>query len=431
MLAAYIRYDYAIDRILSWINEIYPLNKYAITPEWIESSLANPNFLPNIPGNLRKKLINEYWTGKANARSNRVCNFTCILKPENFIAYIQSISTDIEPYFKVHIESTQPLETFIPKGMNIAKVVLGFWNYLSSSTQFVTIFIEPNLDIPFSLLDYQHDFITYNGREYSILPSFKQVINLDDIVQKSQFTKSIQSMQFLQTFYKNDTEISSARMDYAKRVRASASTGASAGAAASSYVEVSEDNSEQTEQIENSLTLLEIINNIRNGVCVIMPYTELAYPDTLVNIKEKIKKLNNLGLGIDSTVTLDRIITPQTKLDYYMYIQTPCQSKCKCKCKLDCNGHCNSDTSNTGNTGNTGKAGSTSCTRCNVVIESGELVCSTKCCQRPMHASCMLDLYLNEDSPHTTFKCDKCNLIRLDKHGRNTEILMGVCGLLL
>mgnify|MGYP003330847266 CR=1 FL=1 len=148
--------------------------------------------------------------------------------------------------------------------------------------------------------------------------------------------------------------------------------------------------------VDSSMALFEIVKNVRNGINVFMAYVEMEQCLEIIQTARKEQKEKNTKC----VLMFDKIISPRTKLDFLIKI-------------WDSMG------------GDITSGGMIGCAGCDVIIESGELVCSTKCCRRTMHPSCMLEQYLHEDCKHAEFRCDKCNVVRQDKYGRNTEMLMG------
>lgn len=108
-------------------------------------------------------------------------------------------------------------------------------------------------------------------------------------------------------------------------------------------------------------------------------------------------------------LVFDKFIAPCVKLDFQIKISGKSESRLDIESSI-------------------GVGVSSRCARCNGDIEFGEVVCSTKCCRRTMHSSCLLELYCHEDTPHSEFRCDTCSVSRKDKYGRNTEMLMWLSG---
>lgn len=344
LLCDEIRYENVRNQFITRINELYPPSQYSITTDWLNYAFASLDYLPDISlsARIHPSLVEN-------------CKFISVINQVNYRAYMQSIATNIEPYFAISVESNEVLESNLAFAVN--KVVLGFRNYLIHEPQFVTVYVVPELDIPYPLLEYQHDFITHNGREYSVLPSYYAAI-----------TPATPKNETSNRSHNHNRHESIARND-----------------------EIDID-------IDKSITLFEMINNIRNCVYVIMPHVNVD------DIKNQIKKFGKNGC-LFGEVMLDKIITPRVKLDYYISQFMSINASAVVSGNKTC------------------------CARCKVVIDAGDMVCSTKCCRRTMHPSCLLELYINDDTPHATFKCDKCQIKRLDKQGRNTEILMGMSGL--
>lgn len=153
----------------------------------------------------------------------------------------------------------------------------------------------------------------------------------------------------------------------------------------------------QDSNVDSSITLFEIVNNIRNGINIFMAHVdieecrELILAARNINISQKAKKEQK------QTMVFDKFISPRVKLDFYIKIRDISESISADVC---------------------------TCTRCNVAIESGEIVCFTKCCRQTMHSSCLLEIYCHDDTQHSQFRCDKCRVKRNDKYGKNTEMLM-------
>jgi hypothetical protein len=175
----------------------------------------------------------------------------------------------------------------------------------------------------------------------------------------------------------------------------------------------------QNASVDSSINLFEIVNNIRNGIAIFMAYVDMEECRELILAARNKDKYENQEKKIEhQSLVFDKFISPGVKLDFYIKIWKPTNnagSDAGIEASADAGADAGEDAS--------------ACPRCRckVVIESGDLVCTTKCCRRTMHPSCLLELYLPEDSKHSTFKCDKCIIKREDKYGRNTEMLMAHC----
>ncbi len=268
-----------------------------------------------------------------------------VINEADFHTLAQDIKNNVEQYFKIYLESNAILEN------NVIKFAVHFINDFVQNGQRIVFFINQTystttcgIPIPESELKHQHDFLTYDGNIYSVLDSYAN------------------HMLDAETYRDEGTN--------------------------------------QNNSIDNSVSLFEIVNNIRNGITVFMAYVEI---DDCI---QKILAARNIYLGKKekNIPVFDRFILPRVKLDYYIKIWK--------------------GSSDTGTT----EEANCICARCNVVIESDELVCTTKCCRQTMHSSCLLELYIPEDCKHSAFKCEKCNIRRRDdKYGRNTEMLLALC----
>lgn len=119
----------------------------------------------------------------------------------------------------------------------------------------------------------------------------------------------------------------------------------------------------QDSSVDVSLTLYEIVHYIRNGISIFMSYVEMEECVEIILASRNIYMTKNSKKEKKSLV-FDKFISPMVKLDFYIKIWVP--------------------TSEIGH-----KVFECPCSRCNVVIESGEMVCTTKCCRRTMHlAAC-------------------------------------------
>jgi hypothetical protein len=168
----------------------------------------------------------------------------------------------------------------------------------------------------------------------------------------------------------------------------------SSSASTSSYLDTS---------VDSLIILFEIVNNVRNGIVVFMSYAEIdGCIETILAARkqylEKLEQQEQSKKKEKSMLVFDKFISSSSKLDFFIKIFDT-------GCVMDV------------------------CVKCKVGIESGDIMCSTKCCRQTMHPSCMLELYLHENNKHATFQCDKCNIKRPDKYGRNTEMLMGLMDL--
>ena len=165
----------------------------------------------------------------------------------------------------------------------------------------------------------------------------------------------------------------------------------------------------QNSSVDSSINLFEIVNNIRNGIAIFMAYVDMEEcRELILAARNKNKYENQEKKTQHQSQAFDKFISPRVKLDFYIKIWKPTNNA-----SVEASADAGVDVCD--------------CPRCKVVIESGDLVYTTKCCQRTMHPSCLLELYCQEDTPHSEFRCDKCCIKRRDKYGKNTEILMGLC----
>jgi len=335
-----------IDKFNKRIEELYPSDKYNVTKEWSASAMSNPNFLPEYIGRFEDFPNTD--------------EFRIVIKNIDFYNMVKEISEKIQKYFTIKVESNAILETNTNTNTNTLKVIMRFSNYLIKEGQRIVFFVDQtdsttlcNILIPFTEIKYQHDYLTYDGKTYSVLDTYYNTIEKFNDVSR---TNSI---------HKN-------RKD------------------------------NQDKSVDCSILLYDIVKNIRNGVSIFMAYADV---DECVEIilsarnRNRSKKENQI-------LAFDKYISPQVKLDYYI--------------KIWKNISISSDSGSI-------KEETCSCSKCNVVIESDELVCTTKCCRKTIHPSCLLELYCHEGNPHPEFRCNTCVLRKKDKYGRNTEMLMGLC----
>lgn len=142
-----------------------------------------------------------------------------------------------------------------------------------------------------------------------------------------------------------------------------------------------------------SLLQYEIIVCIQKGIRVFLPH--IHEEEIWLNIKKYKKNVISNTISMDSlldSLYFDYMITPKTKLDYFLEIVGS-------------------------------KANISKCSQCSIEISTGEVCCVTKCCKLRMHTSCMLEYYMSENKP--TFNCEKCKINRPDKLGKNSSILLG------
>lgn len=311
------------DKFHKRIAELYPSDKYNITSDWLLSASSDPEFLPEYGSRL---------DSFPNTEELRI-----IINQADFETLAQDIADNIEHYFNIPVEFNMY--------DSVHKYILCFTNYFIPEGQRVVFFVEQRFTtnlvgiiIPTTEMTYQHDYITYDGKIFSVL----------DMYNKPKL---------------------------------------------------------------GSITLFEIVNNIRNGVAIFMAHVEmddcvkmfLTARDSIGENKiVKKEKLNPI---------FDKFIASRIKLDFYIKIWENANNE---------SGKCVDIGAS--------KVGINRCAICNVDIETGEVVCSTKCCRRTMHSSCLLELYCHEKTSNSDFRCDKCNFSRKDKYGRNTEMLMGLSG---
>ena len=176
-------------------------------------------------------------------------------------------------------------------------------------------------------------------------------------------------------------------------------------------------NTFQTASVDNSINLFEIVNNIQNGVSIFMAYVDMEEcKELILAARHNDKPENQQQKKEQHSSAFDKFISPRVKLDFYIKIWKPTN-----------NAGADSSVDADVDAGVDAGVDASACSRCKVVIESGDLVCTTKCCRRTMHPSCLLELYCQEDTKHSEFRCDKCIIKREDKYGRNTEMLMVHC----
>jgi hypothetical protein len=285
-----------------------------------------------------------------------IADLRIIINLANFTKLTRDMQETIEKHFNIQAEFNE-----VPEA-GVRKVILCFRNHYIPDGQIAVFFVDHTLaatplGISISPMDmkFQHDYLAYDGIVYSVMDTYNNYMEIDSEIRKGY---------------------------------------------SSSYLNTN---------VDSSMTLYEIINNIRNGIIIFMAYTDM---ETCAKVILDAKKHNYIEKKDKCMLVYDKFISPTVKLDFYIKVWN---SEVK-----DC-----------------------ACAKCNVVIESGqssagmcmpsnclsEIVCFTKCCRRAMHPSCMLELYLHEKSKQSTFRCKHCNVRRIDKYGRNTEILMSLLGL--
>ena len=290
--------------------------------------------------------------------------FRIAIKQTDFNKLAQDIADNIEKYFNIRVEYYELLDT------NINKIILVFCNHFIPDGQRIVLYVDPDSSlttlgilIPQTDMKYQHDYLAYDGNVYSVLDAYTDWI--DDALYNRTGTAS-----------------------------------------SDCYQDIS---------VDISLMLFEIVNNIRNGIVVFMAYVEMEECIEMILASRNIDR--NIARNIARNIykdkntkkekqipMFDKFICHPAKLDFYINIWEP-----------------------SGKMGEKGCIEACICPRCKVVIESGELVCTTKCCRRTIHPSCLLELYYHEDTTHSEFRCDKCHVQKPDKYGKNTEMLMGLC----
>lgn len=156
---------------------------------------------------------------------------------------------------------------------------------------------------------------------------------------------------------------------------------------------------------DNKYIVQDIIKNVKNNIHVFMSTTDsLTIIDTIKKDTASIMQ-SQKGNNKNKMRFYDRLISPRTKIDYFICIPS-----------------------------NSGK-----CYKCSVTInnQSGEICYITKCCRHWFHRDCLLELYLpnssqcenetrNGEASGAMFKCPGCLANRPDKLGKNSEILLGL-----
>ena len=284
---------------------------------------------------------------------------------------LQNLAKDIDgtikPYFDIRVESDRILDT------NVRKIILGFYNYLIPEGQRVMFYTDKTYSttpvgfpIPQSELKYQHDYLTYDGNVYSVLDTYPYNGNVF-----------------------------------------------------------------QNASVDSSINLFEIVNNIRNGIVIFMAYVDMEEcRELILAARNKDKYENQEKKTGQQSLVFDKFSSPRVKLDFYIKIWKPtnnASTDASADAGVDAGADASTDAS--ADAGVDAGVDVSACPRCRckVVIESGDLVCTTKCCRRTMHPSCLLELYCQEGTPHSEFRCDKCSIKRMDKYGKNTEMLMALC----
>ena len=297
--------------------------------------------------------------------------FRIAIKESDFNKLAQDIVSNVEQYFKIQVESNIVIDS------NVKKIILCFYNKFILEGQRIVFYVDtgssttPNgILITPTEMKYQHDYIAYDGNVYSVLDIY-------------------------QNYMDNATH---------SRIGTDTSTDTS---------------------VDISITLFKIVNNIRKGVTIFMAYVEMEECSEMIlasRNKDKCEKQEK------QSPVFDKFISPRVKLDFYIKIWNTTTSA------SSDDSASTSDTYSEVNDCSSSSECEYACPRCKVGIESGEIVCTTKCCRRAMHPSCLLELYCHEDTAHAEFLCDKCIAKtkdkrtdkRKDKYGRNTEMLMGL-----
>jgi hypothetical protein len=296
--------------------------------------------------------------------------FRIAIKQSDFDKLAQDIAGNVEPYYDIKIDSDRILD------INVRKLIVCFRNHFIPEGHRVVFFIESDsvttplgILIPPTEMKYQHDYLAYDGNIYSVLDVYQDCIGDDR---------------------------------------------GSSGDARGNDISVGIGGNYHDTSVGISLNLFEIVNNIRNGVVVFMANVEMEEcVEIILAARNKVNYEKQEKKRYQQIPMFDKFISQQVKLDFYLKIWSATTTTSEIKA-----GDSASDSASAGNC---------ACPRCAVVIESGELVCSTKCCRRTMHPSCLLELYCHEDTACAEFRCDKCSVKRNDKYGRNTEMLMGLC----
>jgi len=332
-----------IEKFNTRVAELYPRQNYIITKDWTDYAMENSEFLPEYSARL------DEFPMKAG--------FRVIIKQLDFNTLAKDISDNFEPYFTITTESDELLDT------KIRKITVCFHNHLILEGQRVAFFLEQrsltnllSINIPQVEMKYQHDYLAYDGHMYSLLDTY-------------------------QSNYLNDQQ------DNNNQNNEKANGGKANGCKPSTTAREIGSN-------DSSITLYEIVNNIRNHIIIFMPYVDSEECYSAIQLARNTDSTSAIQPANAKLCVFDKLISPLVKLDFYIKVWGDGESKC---------------------------------TKCKVAIESGEIVCFTKCCRRTMHPSCLLELYIPDDCKHSAFKCDKCIIKRNDKYGRNTEILMGLC----
>lgn len=278
--------------------------------------------------------------------------FRVVIKHADFHNVAREIASNIEQYFNIQVVSNETLAT------GISKFALCFRNHFIPHGQHVIFYVEQaataaaaasssalSIQIPATEMQFQHDYLAYDGNVYSVLDTY-------------------------------NSENQSKSADHL--------------------------------DVDDSLALFEIVNNIRKGISVFMAHAEMEKCiETILAARQKFVEKKEKQMQVQMPLLMfDKVISSRVRLDFYVKVWEP----------------------STGGSGANANPDAMVCSSCNVDIESGDLVCSTKCCRQMMHPSCLLELYLHEDCNQSEFRCDKCSVRRTDKYGRNTEVLMGLLG---
>jgi hypothetical protein len=329
-----------------------------------------------------KYLITEEWLISAMANPDfmpdtaaiRQEDYRVAIRQMDFQLLAQAIARDIEPYFQIQLESNNMIEN------GIMKAIVSFKNSLvPQGLQMIVYSIGSNINtgadsgsIPSSEFLYQHDYLVFDGKAHRLLDVYPYLSS-------DAHTTNIATNATV-----NETDTSM--------------------------------NPDAHSSVDKSIITYEVINNIQNDIAVFMAHMEMdRCVEIILAARNRVR--DKVGVGIvdkprnekkEKDIMFDKFISSSVKLDFYVRVRI-----------------------RNGIGIHHGEDGF--CARCKdrvgVGIESGDLVCSTKCCRRTMHPSCLLELYLHEDINCAEFHCDKCNVQRPDKYGRNTEMLMGLCGL--
>ena len=332
------------DKFYKKVAELYPSDKYDITKGWLSCAVASPDFLPEYA-----ERLNDFPSRD---------EFRVAIKKTDFYNLAKDIARNIEQYFNIQVKSNILLNS------TVKKITLYFYNnfmpdgypivFLTDQSYSTSLTTLSGIRIPQVEMKYQHDYLTYDGNVYSVLDTYNHCIQ----------------------------EVSNANSNVS-------------GGQSNLY-------EYQDNSVDNSISLYEIVNNIRNGIAVFMAYVEMEDCIKMIlaartrnsgHTEKQEKQKKHIPL-------FDKFISQQVKLDYYIKLWISSNETGDKACN---------------------------CAKCNVVIDTDELVCITKCCRQMMHASCLLELYCQQDTKHAEFRCDKCHVQRQDKYGKNTELLMELC----